>query len=300
MRNLPPPDRADALDHLVEALRVRQWRGTTVGYAASHGELDALIALYDAYDGARGAPSKTLLGGALAHDLKHALERAYRRTYEGGSLEPIRTRVMSVTHRCPVCGIGAATELDHFLPKSVYKALAIYVRNLIPLCHDCNHAKGTTVNEDPARQFVHAYFDELPDTAFLLADVDIEGDGLTAEFTVSDTTDLSDELRVKLSFQFEMLKLNDRYQPEINVYLTSQAVSLNMVYAADGSDFVRGFLLAQADVEETAFHRNHWRPLLLRALADHEDFCDGGFRDILPTPPGATSELRAAVEPDHI
>ncbi len=293
MRSLPPPNRADARAHLVEALRVRHWRGAVVGYRVSPEELSALIALYDEYDGAHGAPTGTLVGGALSHELRDALEHAYRLTYEGRSLEPIRTSVMSLVDRCPVCGIGAATELDHFLPKSVYKALAIYVRNLIPLCHDCNHAKGTTASEDPASQFVHAYFDQLPDAIFLLANIDIEGEGLTVEFAVSDTRDLTDDMRAKLSFQFERLKLNMRYQPEINIYLTSHAVSLNIVYAADGNDSVRGFLLAQADVEETAFHRNHWRPLLLRALADHEDFCGGGFRDILPTPPDAVPALHA-------
>ncbi len=55
--------------------------------------------------------------------------------------------------RCPVCGQILETkhketgtlpyvELDHLLPKSIYPQFALSLENLIPICHECNHAKS--------------------------------------------------------------------------------------------------------------------------------------------------------------
>ena len=40
--------------------------------------------------------------------------------------------------KCPFCGIGTVSTLDHYLPKSKYPALAITPKNMIPACRDCN------------------------------------------------------------------------------------------------------------------------------------------------------------------
>ncbi|WP_245558798.1 HNH endonuclease, partial [Arhodomonas aquaeolei] len=50
--------------------------------------------------------------------------------------------------RCPLCGHGQASTLDHYLPKSRYPQLAVVPLNLVPCCKDCNTGKGERFSSD--------------------------------------------------------------------------------------------------------------------------------------------------------
>jgi hypothetical protein len=64
-------------------------------------------------------------------------------------------------------------------------------------------------------------------------------------------------------------------------------------YADAGAHGVAGYLRLQARYETKApFHRNHWRPVLLKALAAHAPFIEGGFADVLPLDQEMREELR--------
>ncbi len=91
-------------------------------------------ALYDAYDAVGGSPSDVLKGLNLDAALRTAIREGYALTQVGRRLALIRAGVMRGVERCPICGISAPRVLDHHLPKSNYNPLAIYVRNLVPLC----------------------------------------------------------------------------------------------------------------------------------------------------------------------
>lgn len=61
-----------------------------------------------------------------------------------------------------------------------------------------------------------------------------------------------------------------------------------------GSAGVAQFLDLQARHETRApLHRNHWRPVLLRALAAHAPFTEGGFANVLPIDQAMLAELEA-------
>jgi hypothetical protein len=257
-------------------------QGVQRGYAVSQAELNSLIALYDAYDGGLGAPSDDLKGPLLTEDLKAGIQAAYRFTQRGGKLQAMRSKLFRGVSHCPICGITPPRELDHHLPQASYRPLAIYVRNLVPLCHDCNQSKSAEAAAGPEQRLIHPYFDVLPDLQFLRATVRLEAAALTVDFDINPAAELPGPLRSRLSSQLHRLKLNQRYQQEINMYLTSHTVALSDAFEASAAEGVRSFLNRRARVERIAFYLNHWRPVLLGALADHEGFCGGGFEEVLP------------------
>ncbi|MBR1071112.1 MULTISPECIES: HNH endonuclease [Bradyrhizobium] len=268
------PARDLARDQLASALE---------GYPASVAELDAVMALYDAYDAAGGAPSDPLKGLNLEDALRTAIQESYELTQLGRRLAMIRTTLMKNVERCPICGISAPRTLDHYLPKANYHPLAIYVRNLVPICMECNQSKGSTVPVNPAERFIHPYFEPLPEKRFMRANVTIKNGGLIAEFGLDPAAELPDLLVARLSFQLRRLRLNARYAQEINSYLTSQTTGLHICFDAQGPNGVRDYLCRQASVEFRQFHLNHWRPILLLSLSSYNEFCAGAFRDVLPT-----------------
>lgn len=48
--------------------------------------------------------------------------------------------------KCMACGAtpasGAVMNVDHIKPRKIFPALALDIKNLQILCHDCNHGKG--------------------------------------------------------------------------------------------------------------------------------------------------------------
>lgn len=76
--------------------------------------------------------------------------------------------------RCPVCGVGWPSELDHYLPKSSFPVLAVTPANLVPICSECNKAtnKGSYSPRNAAEALFHPYFEDPPDCIWLRAETD--------------------------------------------------------------------------------------------------------------------------------
>lgn len=295
MRNLPQPSHATSKEDLEKALTRYQYRGEACGYQANDQELNSLLGIYEQYVSSHGWPSELLKGGTLSNDLTQAVHDAYNFTQKGRKLEHIRTIVFSNVALCPICGIDPPTELDHFLPRSQFKPLAINPLNLIPTCHSCNHIKLDSFSTEPSELLIHAYLEELPDTDFIRASLTLEGPAMLVDFQIIEEV-LSTELANRLSYQIARLRLNERYRREINPYLSSHAVALHALYKIKGSAGVSAFLFAQANHEAQNFHRNHWRPVLLKALAEHNAFCNGGFAEILPVSSQVITDLLGLIK----
>jgi hypothetical protein len=117
------------------------------------------------------------------------------------------------------------TDLDHYLPKSLCKVLSIYSRNLVPVCGVCNNKKRAL--EGPDCQLIHVYFADLPTERFLRATTSLQGSALKVEFTVERTPAMSEALFDSLTFHLVRLELSNRYEPEVNIFISSQEVSFN-------------------------------------------------------------------------
>ena len=284
MRNLPLPSRADDRTDLQRAIRQYTYRGALRGHEITTEEVEDVIALYDRYDADRAVACDILKGGNLAQALRDAIYDAYDRTQEGKRLEDIRELLFKGIDLCPVCGIDPPVELDHFLPRSVFKPLAIFTHNLVPMCHSCNHAKLAGFGDTAGTASLHPYYDLLPDVQFLSANIDIKGNGLSVDFAIDLGAALPEGFAERLGTQIAALDLNTRYRKEINTYISGHAIALHLRSNTNAGNGVRSYLVLQARYEEGLFYRNHWRPVLLRALAEHDPFVNGGFATVLPVP----------------
>lgn len=289
MRILPLPARDLVRQQLASALQMYQRNGQQHGYPASEAEIDAVIALYDAYDAARGSPSDSLKGLGLDAALRKTIQDGYELTQVGRRLASIRAGLMQGVERCPICGIGAPRTLDHHLPKANYHPLAIYIRNLIPLCVECNQFKSVADSADPTERFIHPYFETLPEERFLRAEVTVQNGGLVVEFSLNPAVKMPALLAARLAYQLSRVRLNARYAQEINTTVSSHTTALHMCFGALGANGVREYLKRQASVEFNQFHVNYWRPVLLLALAEHDEFCAGAFQHVLPPIPALVS-----------
>ncbi|WP_171105903.1 MULTISPECIES: HNH endonuclease [unclassified Ruegeria] len=242
-------------------------------YDLSTAERQAIHTVYSLYEDLLGQPHPNLTPTEL-DSARSALHDAYGQLQIGGRLEYLRERLLASTDECPLCGFGEPSQLDHYLPRSIFGELSIYVSNLVPCCGPCNNAKRTVVpGLGPAcgPGFIHPYFQELPERDFLLADVNLEANTLAVSFRINQA-EIDANLAAKLQFQLDRLKLNKRYRKQINKFLNEQRTAI-LLLAGSGPNSVGEFLHVSANNLVGTFHRNDWRVSLFRSLADTPQFC---------------------------
>jgi 5-methylcytosine-specific restriction endonuclease McrA len=236
-----------------------------------------ILKLYARYQTLRGQPSTGLLGSRFADAFRTAVFEAYSQVQDNGRLSGLRSRLKVAALKCPYCGFGEVSELDHHLPRSKYKLLAIFATNLIPCCHVCNNRKSALAEAEPDAQIAHVYLDQFPPARFLLANVDVSTGGLRATFSIHQCAGMPAELFRRIEFQFSRFDLNTRYQAEVDTFIGSHRNSIEDA-ATHGSGSLRSWLQSSRDALQRQFGLNDWRPALLDALLQSNDFCEGGFK----------------------
>ncbi|MDR6202186.1 HNH endonuclease [Paraburkholderia graminis] len=277
MWKLPLPDDVPSVEELITA--VTPTRGEPA-IELTEAHKAAFLALYQLYDNLGGEPEPPLRAEHIAANIAQAIHDGYDATQIGSRLAGLRTRLQAGIPRCPFCGFAPVTSLDHHLPRSTYKALAVYSRNLIPACGTCNQKKGATIGgRGEHERFVNAYFADLPAERFFQARCAMVDGALVTNFEVVQTRGLSEPVFRRLSYQLQRLELNSRLKGEVTDFLVALEVSLDDAYnTPDGAAAVSRFLARSATSQERVNGLNHWKPALLHGLVECEAFCDGGFR----------------------
>ena len=125
-------DRPTVTDAAADVVTAMTYADGSQRYPLAPRESAAIAAVYEAYDRLSGEPGPHLSHPDLGRECVDAVERGYEEVQKHGRLSTLRSRLMLEVQHCPSRGFGEVTQLDHFLPKSAYKVLAIYPRNLVP------------------------------------------------------------------------------------------------------------------------------------------------------------------------
>ena len=177
--------------------------------------------------------------------------------------------------RCPLCGHRPVGQLDHYLPKSKFPALAVLPANLVPSCESCNKKKNAEGPTSKSEQFLHPYYDDVTKYAWLCADV-VEVAPAKVKFFVCEVPEFGADLNSRISFHFNSLELNKLYSVEAGVLLADIRFRLSELYQKNGKEEVRQYLVEEGDSRRKT-HVNSWQTATYMALARSEWFCDGGF-----------------------
>ncbi|MGJ1435707.1 HNH endonuclease [Sphingobacterium siyangense] len=254
------------------------YKDSSMKYDISEQEITTLESFYDNYELLRGVPSPEIECDNLDDLFKVALMDTYGEVQIKGRLADLRDSLLLGSDVCPCCGISPPDELDHHLPISRYQVFAVYPRNLVPICHKCNNKKRAITGIDPNERFIHVYFNQLPDDKqFLFAEVELLENSINVSIEVRFIPELSELLFNQLQFQVRRIQLNERLSKEINIYLSSYAISLKQTFESGGLEAVQSFLRHTAEYLKVQFGFNNWRPVLIECLSNNSAFCNGGF-----------------------
>jgi hypothetical protein len=181
--------------------------------------------------------------------------------------------------KCPYCGQGQVTTLDHYLPQTDYPEFSILPLNLIPSCSDCNKRKLDEYRGNNAALFLHAYLDSWPDdTRFLFATIFVVDQDVFADFRVNPPCSLDTSLQGRLVSHFDRLNLREYYGVEaINEISERRTVIEELIRTGVPPVAVSALLRRDAVGVANSQGRNHWKFVLLEALAADDRFCAGSW-----------------------
>lgn len=182
--------------------------------------------------------------------------------------------------RCPFCGIGESSTLDHYLPKELNPQFAIFPKNLVPCCSPCNTRKRDKVldKNTNVRCFIHPYYDQIPINLFMKVRIRLMPNALVLHYQLTKPENMSDATFSHLSLHFKHLNLANRYQLMALTNLRDMHGTFKRRYGVNkDAGRVSAELIEKAEDLESLYGCNDWLVILYRALASNTEFCDGGF-----------------------
>jgi len=227
---------------------------------------------------ARSADAAHLLPSRANDNTRVALRSNYPILRDGA----IYGELLRVTDgRCPMCGFGEASTLDHYLPLSRYPEFSVFAVNLVPACARCNQLKGNSVGRTPTEQFLHSFFHQIPSIPVLTCRVDVEPGTVLVTFRIRQSQRVPTDILARMSYQFDRLRLADRFRREaLNELGDRRAIFATYVGPNDDSEALRDRLRQEARGFLATLGPNHWKTALYIALRQNREFWSGGFRSV--------------------
>lgn len=250
MWSLPKPKLEDAL---ADVDFVRE-KGFIDANDARH--LQELVSLYDRQLGTVTTEQHDRISSQGAN----SIHSHYDDTKTDGSLEFIRHSLCSDVSRCPYCSIGEIATLDHYMPKSKYKALALCRLNLVPMCWVCNRSKSFN---KPYRNFVHPYYPPtIGQGTFLKARIQLIDNRLKFSFYI-DGGDITSQSLNLFRSHWDSMKLEERLDKACIEFLNNE-----VLVRYENLVVLQASICALINEKEKGYGRNDWRVAVLRAISD--------------------------------
>lgn len=248
-----------------------------------HATRDLLIAAHkfvsDRYEELADAIDGGTLHQLAAQPQAPALKNALRACYDSPTklLNKLTDDIDNAQDKqalkyCPLCGTTLPGGYDHYMPAEKFPEFAVNAINLVPCCAMCNSTKDDDwLDAAGNRQYIHFYIDQIPEVAFLRVEIlqDPAIVGVGARFYL-DQSGIDPSVWIVISSHFSRLRLIARYSDLVNSEIDTILDSCCDYLRADGPN-VRTFITNSAATATKVHGRNHWRAVLMAAMANHAD-----------------------------
>lgn len=177
-----------------------------------------------------------------------------------------------VISTCQNCTIGEINSFDHAVPQGEFPEFVVHPKNLFPSCARCNSHKSHIWRNGGRRLFLNLYLDKLPELQYLFVNVDVSGNDIDVQFSVSNATGIDAGLFDKIEYHYKNLLLCERFSENIDKVVTplkhSIAASLNILTIEEAVDIAK----ETAARNRVAFGFNYWKSILELELLSSNEF----------------------------
>lgn len=183
-----------------------------------------------------------------------------------------KLKSLAPLERCPFCGIGTVSTLDHYLPKTEFPTFSVLPYNLVASCKDCNTGKLARYAPTQNTQTLHPYYDDFTSEQWLYAKV---LQPLKINFFVNPPTTWSQVNRNRVTEHFKSYDLGTRFSVQASNILENLNYKFTQ-YFSNPTD-IKQELEREYNINKS-LHLNSWETAMYQALYQDQWYCNGGFR----------------------
>ena len=177
-------------------------------------------------------------------------------------------KIMSIAKngKCPICGIGQVSTLDHYLAKTLYPTYTVTPYNLVPVCKDCNFNKHDFELLNNSDALLHPYYDDIDSFEWLCASLKKYDEGIVANYYIN--PNIEENLYSRLTKHFEIYHLGQAYAIQASTEIAENMSLWKNKYNDLGEKAFIMFLTECLQSREL-YMKNTWSTALLRALINN-------------------------------
>lgn len=198
----------------------------------------------------------------ISDDKAKAIQGQYPKTYDGGALNYIRKELIAHAQLCPCCSNSSDFTLDHYMPQSSYKALSVCRLNLIPMCGVCNNLKNGKTYSD----FLHAYYDKVPEQEIIKAKVWIVKKRFVVTLTINDSIITDPVICNKIKQQVKELQIMQRLNKAVQQFIANLCISCSCTNSEGLKEWIDEMILHY----DSLYGITDWRCAVLRGIKSCE------------------------------
>lgn len=171
--------------------------------------------------------------------------------------------------KCPICGIGQASTLDHYLAKTIYPMYSVTPLNLVPVCKDCNYNKRDSEYNSIIEFPLNPYYDNVDNTIWLEAELMIKDGSLCTKYRINEAVEVLDKVLYKrLQNHFALYKLSRIYSIQAATEISENASLWKKYYAEWGESTFYSYITDCLHSYEKVQY-NTWKTALYRAISNN-------------------------------
>lgn len=198
------------------------------------------------------------------------MQKLYTEKFSRGKLKgKYYDKLMSLSKngKCPICGVGQISNLDHYLAKTLYPVYAITPVNLTPMCRDCNFKKRDKPIVSYVNSPFHPYYDDIDDMVWLVAKIVKQPEGnIVVEYLVNpDINQVNSTLYNKLKEHCKLYELFKLYSIQASTEIAESIHAWQKIEINEGAEKLKYFF-TECLISREEFQKNTWHTALLRAL----------------------------------
>lgn len=185
---------------------------------------------------------------------------------------------------CPNCTLTDCSQLDHYMPKSLFPEFSANPLNLMQCCSICNQKKLDRWLNGIHPIFLNLYIDELPPVMYLFVDITMDNGIPRFRFYIQNSGSIDPILFGRIKSHYQGLDLCERFAERSDNVISE--IHRDYIASKDANVTPLQFWEMQrsrAMQEQTIFGVNYWRSILLLECCNNPSF-RGYFENQNTTP----------------
>lgn len=201
------------------------------------------------------------------------LQKLYTNSFSKGSLkEKYYSKILALSKdgKCPICGIGQVSNLDHYLAKTIYPIFSVTPINLIPICRDCNFKKRDKPIINYVDSPLHPYYDDIDNFIWLSANIlkKEEGNIVVEYFVDKSIMEIDNSLYCKLNSHCNLYRLFELYAIQATTEVAENLDAWKRIAFKVGIEKLKD-ILKDMLISRENFQKNTWITALFRSIIDN-------------------------------